>query len=184
LFARYRRADWYAREAPTSRCCPHGYEPKNIDEAALSAIANAEGLASIRPFNAGVCLLNNRVWERFAKQRPAFLDTVWRLLVGRHQRDADGSDDHIRSAVLESATRRDHHRAIPYPSNNFWIAEEIALWLTLGRVHGITQDFLSPDHVIQDKEFIDILKDGRHVVVAHYFSLAEVRFFRSVRRLD
>ena len=184
LFETYTECDWYAREAPTSRRSPHGYDPANIDEMALESIVGQEGLTSVLPFNAGVCLLNHGVWKDFGRLRVTFLDNVWRLLVGRHQRSADGSDDHIRSAVLARATYFDHSRALPYPSNNFWIAEEIALWLTLGRVRGISQGFLSWDHVLQNGEISSAIASGRHCVLSHYFSSMETNFFSHVAALD
>jgi hypothetical protein len=184
LFDTYTECDWYAREAPTSRRCPHGYDPSNIDETALESIVGQEGLTPILPFNAGVCLLNHGIWESFGRLRVTFLENVWRLLVGRHQRGADGSDDDIRNAVLRTATYFDHSRALFYPSNNFWIAEEIALWLTLGRVHGISQGFLSSDHVLQNREFASAIEAGRHWVLTHYFSSNEANFFSQVAELN
>jgi len=183
LLSTYTDCDWYAREAPTSRRCPHGYEPSNIDETKLDAIVSQEELTPILPFNAGVCILNNGIWKRFDRLHVRFLDNVWRLLVGRHQRGADGSDEEIRKAVLASATYFDHARALPYPSNNFWIVEEIALWLTLGRLNGISQGFLSWDHVVQGDEFAGAIEAGRPLVLSHYFSSMEAKFFSYVPAL-
>jgi hypothetical protein len=180
LLATYTECDWYAREAPTSRRSPHGYDPSNIDETMLESIIGQENLTPIAPFNAGVCLLNHGIWKRFERLHVKFLDNVWRLLVGRHQRGADGSDEEIRRAVLAAAKYFDHSRALPYPSNNFWIAEEIALWLTLGHLGGISQGFLSWDHVLQDCEFADAIEAGRHWVLTHYFSSMEEKFFSYV----
>lgn len=177
LFALYNECDWYAREAPTSRRCPHGYDPRNIDEAVLDSIVWHEGLLPISPFNAGVCLLNHGVWRRFDEVTARYLDNVWRLLVGRHQCSPDGSDGHIRSAVLAFATDFDRRRALPYPSGNFWIADEIALWLTLGGMDDISQGFLSWDYVVQGEEFDDASPAGSRRVLAHYFSAFQDRFF-------
>jgi hypothetical protein len=184
LFDTYTDCDWYAREAPSSRRCPHGYDPSNIDEAALESIVWREGLASIQPFNAGVCLLNHGIWRSFGRLRVAFLDNVWRLLVGRHQRSADGSDDAIRHAVLTTASYFDHSRALPYPSNNFWIVEEIALWLALGRLRGLSQGFLGSDHVMQGWEFAPAIEANQQWVLTHYFSSMQESFFSCVAELE
>jgi hypothetical protein len=184
LFEENGEHDWYAREAPTSRRCRHGYNPLNIDEEALDAIVSREGLRAISPFNSGVCLMNHGIWHHLAALRVTFLDNVWRLLVGRHSRPADGSDDHVRAAVLKAATRFDYARAIPYPSQNFWILEEIALWLTLGRVEGMSQGFLNWDQVSQNGEFESPPNDDRWWILSHYFSSMEERFFSTVERLN
>ena len=182
LFANYQECDWYAREAPSSQRCPHGYDPNNINELLLQSMAQEESLLPILPFNAGVCVLNHGVWREFEKLRAIFLDNVWRLLVGRHQRSGDGTDDHIRAAVLATATDADRSRALTYPSTNFWIAEEIALWLTLGAIEGVSQGFLSSDHVEQGHEFYDPKPPARHHVLTHYFSSLQDKFFSSPER--
>jgi len=179
LFSTYREHHWYAREAPTSRRCPHGYNPVNIDEGVLEQIATQEGLRPILPFNSGVCLLNHGVWRDFGDLGARFLDNMWRLLVGRHQRASDGSDQAIRRAVLASATDSDRVRALPYPSRNFWIAEEIALWLTLAGIPGLSQGFLSSEHILQGEEFEHAQLGAGRPVLAHYFSSLQDRFFSS-----
>ncbi len=184
LFNTYTECDWYAREAPTSRLCPHGYNPVNIDEAELDSIVWQEGLAPIAPFNVGVCLLNHGVWRNFNQLQVTYLDNLWRLLVGRHRRGSDGSDEHIRSAVLDAATYFDHSRSLPYPSHNFWIADEIALWLTLGRIEGMSQGFLSSEHVLQGGEFVDGIEAGQSWVLSHYFTSMQAQFFSYVAALE
>lgn len=183
LFDNYASCDWYARESPASRRCPYGYDPSTINEDTLQSISGKENLATIHPFNAGVCLMNHGVWRKFEGFYRTFLDNVWRLLVGRHQRKADGSDNEIRRAVLAETTQHDRERALPYPSNNFWIAEEIGLWLTLGRIPSLTQGFFSNRHVVQGFECTDAVDSGRHCVVGHYFTYAQSEFFGSVNAL-
>jgi hypothetical protein len=184
LFDNYASCDWYARESPASRRCPYGYCPSNINEDTLQSIAGRERIAFVHPFNAGVCLLNNGVWRKLEQLYRTFLDNVWRLLVGRHQRKGDGSDNEIRRAVLTATTKQDRVRALPYPSNNFWIAEEIGLWLTLGRIPGFSQGYFRNQHVVQGFECTDAIDRGRHCVTGHYFSYAQAEFFGCVQALS
>jgi hypothetical protein len=184
LFDNYNSCDWYAREAPTSRRCPHGYDPSNIDEEALESIAEKEKITFVHPFNAGVCLMNNGVWRTLERLYRTLLDNVWRLLVGRHQRKPDGSDNDIRRAVLTATTKQDRVRALPYPSNNFWLADEIGLWLTLGRIPGFSQGFFQNKHVVQGFECTDTIERGDHWVAGHYFSSAQSDFFACVQTLS
>jgi hypothetical protein len=184
LFSTYNQLHWYAREAPASRRCPHGYNPENIDEHALESIFRRESLSPVHPFNAGVCLLNYDIWKTFEKLQEKFLDNLWRILVGRHLDAPDGSDDHIRNAVLAHTTEVDRARALPYPSHNFWIAEEIALWITLGSISGLSQGFISWDHVAQGDEFRNQRVPSRHRVLAHYFSSMQQQFFNSLEQLN
>jgi len=172
---------WSAREAPTSRLCPHQYDPANINEEMIERIVAAEGLRWVHPFNAGVCLLNNGIWETFRQLRETFFDTVWRLLVGRHCWTlAEQQDYQIRNAVLGLASRRDIQRALPYPSQNFWILEEIALWLTLGHVQNLAQGFLDRRKVAQGYECVNAVRTGLVPVLAHYFTSFQRDFFRSL----
>jgi hypothetical protein len=175
---------WCARESPTSRLCPHGYDPNNVNEDLIQQIVSVERLNWVAPFNAGVCLLNNGIWATFRQLRDIFFDTVWRLMVGRHCLGASGSDDrHIGEAVLSAASPCDVLRALPYPSRNFWILEEIALWITLGHVQNFAQSFLDSERVMQGLETIDAVRQGRLPALAHYFSCFQNEFFQHVQAL-
>jgi hypothetical protein len=179
LFESSDQVHWCAREELRSRLCPMGYDPTNIDEDLIEEILATEGLRWVAPFNSGVCLLNNGIWNTFRKLRSTFLDVVWRLLVGRHCWGGDaGSDRQIRDAVLEGATPGDIVRAIPYPSHNGWILEEIALWLTLAHVPNLEQGIFAHSAVLQGYECIEAQKTGRQPIVAHYFTSLQEEFFR------
>lgn len=185
LFDLFGGCHWGARESPTSRLCPHGYDPVNIDEELIEQIVSWEELNWVVPFNAGVCLLNHGIWETFRHLRTTYFDNAWRLMVGRHCLEEPGSDDgQIRAAVLKTAGQDDISRAIPYPSSNFWILDEITLWLTLGRVGNLVQTLLDRERVMQGWESIHALQQGRHPTVAHYFSCFQQDFFKHVPRLE
>jgi hypothetical protein len=176
---------WCAREAPTSRLSPHGYDPSNIDEGLMERIVSTEGLRWVAPFNTGVCLLNHGIWETIRQLRDTFFDTMWRLLVGRHCWGGEAPvDSEIRSAVRMEAKAHDVARALPYPSGNFWILDEFALWLTLGHIGNLAQRIWTRDSVVQGDEFVEALECGRRPVVAHYFSSLQREFFRYVPVLD
>lgn len=175
---------WWAREAPTSRLSPHGYNPRNIDEDVIGRIAAFEGLRWVSPFNSGVCLLNNGIWKTFEQLKATFLDFAWRLMVGRHCFGKENSDDpDIRKAVRARVTELDRSRALPYPSENFWILEEFAIWLTLGRISNFSQGLLTRDFVVQGDEFVEAIEGRRQPVAAHYFSSYRKEFFSHVSLL-
>jgi hypothetical protein len=183
LFERYRDADWYAREEPSSRLSKYGADPRHIDEEALASLAQSVGARSVPPFNTGVCLMNHGIWQQLDKLRVTYLDLAWRLLCGTQlgvgQRVAD--DPEMRSSVLSALTSTDRFRALPYPSTNIWIIDEIALWLALGRLAHFSLGIMSQTDLAQGGEFAE--GAGRSVL-AHYFSTQEEQFFRVVPRLS
>jgi hypothetical protein len=175
LFDRYADRTLYAREEPC---------PSNLDEKVLGEIRSRLGLRTILPFNSGVCLFNHRVWTELVRLRTSFLDFAWRLLVGRHAVPAGKEPfDELGRAILDATTWLDRHRALPYPSDNDWIVEQIALWLTLGRARDVSQGFFEASDVAQGGETLGpALHGGADVVVGHYYSHLEDEFFRRLRR--
>jgi hypothetical protein len=182
LFERYRDADWYAREEPSSRLSKYGPDPRHIDEEALASLAQSEGARSIPPFNTGVCLMNHGIWQQLDRLRVTYLDLAWRLLCGTQlgigQCVAD--DPEMRSSVLGALTSTDRLRALPYPSTNIWIIDEMALWLALGRLAHFSLGIMSQADLTQGGEFAE---GSGGSVLAHYFSTQEEQFFRVVPRL-
>jgi hypothetical protein len=185
LFESSSPAHWRAREAPTSRLCPGGYDPSNINEQLIERIVADEGLRWVFPFNSGVCVLNNGIWNTLKQLKSTFFDVVWRLLIGRHSSAGGAAEDRdIRRAVVQIAKNYDLNRALPYPSSNHWILEEIALWLTLGHIRNFSQEVLTRDHAVQGEEFVEAIRTGRRPVVAHYFSSLQEKFFRKVSLIN
>ena len=182
LFEQHASSDWYAREEPRSRRSPHGYNSKYVDELLLSYIARNEGLRSVPPFNSGVCLMNHGIWHGLMKLRESYLCLVWRLLCGRELSDHEmGPDDpRVRPAVLDAITESDRSDALPYPSANPWIVEQIALWLALGQLPNFSLGTFSYADVCQGGEFETTLASGERCVLAHYFSGCEEEFFAAV----
>jgi hypothetical protein len=185
LFERYSAHHWYAREEPSSRLSHFDYDPTHVDEDLLEQIARSERLRRVLPFNSGVCLLNHQIWREWERLRVPYLDLAWRLLCGRELRGHDAPLDHdreVRDAVLASITNSDRACALPYPSQNTWIIEQISLWLALGRLQDFSLGTFAQSDVAQGSEFYDMLESDQRCVLAHYYSAKE-DFFEVVPRI-
>lgn len=185
LFDLYRGRHFTAREEPSSRRSRAGYDAGYIDEDALESLARHEGLAPIPPYNSGIFLMNGGLWDHLRALADHFLVSVWRLMVGlKFASPLGASPDEAVAALLErGVTAEDQRRRLAYPSSNAWIVEEIALWLTLGRIAGLTHEVFRPDHVLQNGESLAIGRSRPPPVVAHYFSGFERQFFAGVPAL-
>ena len=180
LFVPPDQCDWCAREELGTRLHADGRDARNVDEDLFGQICALQRLRWIAPFNTGVCQLNNGVWNSFTELRGVFLDTVWRLLVGRELRAFDGERDQLRAAVLSLASERDYARALYYPSENDWILEEIATWVTLGHMPHLAQQVFTRQAVSQGWECLDDLRQGVLPVAAHYFSSLQDEFSKAL----
>jgi hypothetical protein len=178
LFSHYHTCQWYAREEPFSQRSTFGYDPGRLDETMLAQLFQAENLTPVAPYNSGVCILNHGIWKELVDLRDDFLNYAWRLMVGIHQ------DQHPRAKltemqaelVEESATELDRKSALRYPSSNFWILDQVALWLTLGKIPSFSHDYLSKKDAIQNGEYSDTSPSTRRIV-AHYYSVCQDEFF-------
>jgi hypothetical protein len=182
LFDQCTEHDLYAREEPSSQRSPHGYNPNHIDEGLLKDIARREGLHAILPFNSGVCLLNHGIWHKLAGMRGSYLDLAWRLLCGWQEGSYKETTHEMRvqDTVRDAMTDVDRSRALPYPSANYWIVEQIALWLALGVLPEFSLGTLPAAQVLQGVEFEDAIQSHQQCVLAHYFTGAEEEFFSRV----
>ncbi|MBV9197288.1 MAG: hypothetical protein JO168_24395 [Solirubrobacterales bacterium] len=72
-----------------------------------------------------------------------------------------------------SASGQEQRLALPYPSGNGWILEQVATWLVLGPVPDITHGLLSRADVVQGSEHLR----RRGYTVAHYYTVGERPFF-------
>lgn len=184
LFEQYSAHPWYAREEPSSRRSHFQYDPKHIHEDLLEHIARCEGLRHVLPFNSGVCLLNHGVWHDLERLRIPYLDLAWRLLCGRELSGHNGGlvhDPEIQQAVMNTVTDLDRVHALPYPSHNTWIIEQIALWLALGHLPDFSLGTFSRSDVPQGGEFHEALRSRRRSILAHYYSGTESEFFEAVQ---
>jgi hypothetical protein len=185
LFDEHSTHDWYAREETRSMRSQLGYNPNHVDELLLKYIARSEKLNCVPPFNSGVCLLNRGFWNKLNGLRDTYLNLAWRLLCGRELggREFNLHDPRIHPAVMDAITDSDRAAALPYPSTNDWIIEQIALWLGLGHFPNFSLGILSPEQVSQGGEF-EIVPAPQRRVLAHYFSVMEKQFFSTVSAIE
>jgi hypothetical protein len=170
LFDGYAERQFYAREEPLSKASHYGYDPSYVDEEALFAIARAEGASEVGPYNIGVSMLNHGLWTELAARSETLLDYVFRLTAGIC-RDPTVQDkrwpDVVALFALDQA-EEPYVRELPFPSRNIWIVEQVALWLTLGQIPGLTHARFSPEHVKQGGEQAGYDKKE---IVYHYFGI-------------
>jgi hypothetical protein len=174
LFDRYATPHVVAREEVHSERSLHGVDRAFIDEPLLQQIAARLGRSAVAPFNLGFVLYNHGVVEQLVHTMGLFIDDVWRLLTGiacRNHRTADA--DAMTSfpwmeAVAAAVTEYDIERALPFPSNNDWIVEEVALWLTLGALPGLTTGDFLPADVAQNGEVLGATDVSW--IACHYYS--------------
>lgn len=171
LFDRYDELDVYAREEPFSRKSHLGYDPSLVDEEALSALAGQVDARHVPPFNNGILLLNHGASKKLAARIGDILHLVFRFSVGLASRP--GADDQPDIVFLREnrdrlVTMGDLAEALPCPTRNVWIKDEIALWLTLGTIPGLRVGLLSRRDALQGDEFDDT-KLAAHVL-SHYFT--------------
>lgn len=185
LFTVYSASHWYSREEPFSRRSPYGYNENHIDESTLLTIAEQESLRIVPPYNSGICLLNHRLWVWLLNLEPRYLEFAWRLMLGYHLHRGGGSssEQEVRTSGGDASDSLNHTGVLPYPSSNPWILDEIALWLTLGLVPGLTHDMFRRTHVLQGGEFFELSQRSEGCIVAHYFSRGMRRFFAQVAAL-
>lgn len=175
LFDTYADADLVAREEVHTTRSPYGENREFLDEPLLRGLAGATNVAFVPPFNSGVVLLNNNVWADFVPLERVFMDFAWRLLLSVSLRPApagaggygqlEGSE-----SVVHLASAADLAGALPFPSANPWILEEVALWLALGAVPGLrTKDF-HPRDVAQNGEFTAADPASADWTLCHYYA--------------
>jgi hypothetical protein len=171
LFDRYAAHDWYAREEPCTARSPWGPRPGYFDERSFERLAATERASVVPPYNLGVCLMNNRVWRKIAGRQARFLKLVFRLLVGLAGSPdrASGLAPRLRQCLADTVTPRDRARALPYPSSNPWIVEQVAMWLVLGTIPGFSHGLFSWRDVLQGEEF-ESYDPAAAGTVCHYFS--------------
>lgn len=177
LFDRYRELDIYAREEPYSRASHLGYDARLVDEEAIDALAASEGARRVVPFNNGVMIFNHGAWTKIAARLDELLRITFRFAVALALRP--GSEKQSDVVYLRENRARligasDEAKALSCPTTNVWIKDEIAIWLTLGKVADLRVGLLSRHDSMQGDEFMRL--DLPSHVLAHYFSLNGPRF--------
>ena len=175
LFDAYDGPDVVAREEVHTSRSAYGADPSFVDEALLARLAAHEGAAVVPPFNTGVVLFNNGIVAALRDLGPSFVEYVWRFVTSMTMRSSVGGSPELGDLACVAAAARavgpaDRRRALPYPSSNRWLVEEVALWLALGHVPGLTLADLRPADVAQNGEFAASDPRSAGWVLCHYFS--------------
>jgi hypothetical protein len=175
LFDRYGGPDVVAREEVHSGRSAYGADTSFIDESLLALLAVREGGVRVPPFNLGVVLLNNGLARRLDGLDALLLDYAWRLVCWMALNPAGGEAaafGEFQGAAEARATAgpADLIRALPYPSVNRWILDEVALWLALGHVEGLRTADFAPHDVAQNGEFAGSDPRAAGWVMCHYYS--------------
>jgi hypothetical protein len=180
LMDRYAGAHVAGREEVHTSRSRHGVDRSFVDEPLLAELAASQGAAAIPPFNLGVVLFTGGVIGALAQLERLFVDYAWRFALWTAQHPvagaAAGFGEFLGAEEARAIATPDQlARALPYPSVNRWILDEVALWLTLGHIPGLrTTDFDHRD-VAENGEFA--AGDPADWVVCHYYS-------QNVTRID
>jgi hypothetical protein len=178
LFDRYADCHYYGREEPSSKASHFGYDPHYLDEEKLFALARREGATPMNPYNIGVSMLNHGLWSEIAKRTAMILDYAFRFAgsMARNPETRGWLWPELAEVVMIDLLEQPDISDLPFPSSNVWIIEQVALWLTLGHVPGLTHGHLSREHVIQGSED----SESETKVVHHYFGMDKTAFLIGV----
>jgi hypothetical protein len=175
LFDRYADADVAAREEVHTSRNQHGTDRAFVDEPLLSRLAHAEGAVAIPPFNLGAVLFGRGIVGTLAAYERLFVDYAWRFAVWTARHPASGAaaafGEFLGAAEAAAlATPGALARALPYPSTNRWILDEVALWMTLGHVPGLRVADIDRRDLAENGEFSAAHPAGAGWVLCHYYS--------------
>lgn len=181
LFEHYSERQFYAREEPGSKASHYGYDPFYVNEDALFTLARREGAVEINPYNIGVCILNYGLWTEIAKRNDMFLSYIFRFVasMARNPQTREKLWPDLAELLAQDLVEEPEVSELPFPSSNLWILEQVALWLTLGRISGLTHGFLSRKHVIQGAEEAGPSKTK---VVHHYYGMDKIAFLSEISK--
>ena len=174
LFDRYADCHYYGREEPSSKASHFGYDPHYLDEDKLFALARREGAVPMNPCNIGVSMLNHGLWSEVAKRTAMILDYAFRFIgsMGRNPETRGLLWPELAEVVMIDLLEQPDVSDLPFPSSNVWIIEQVALWLTLGHLPGLTHGHLARAHVRQGDE----ADESETKVVHHYFGMDKTAF--------
>jgi hypothetical protein len=175
LFDRYADADVAAREEVHTSRNHHGTDRAFVDELLLSELAESQGAVAIPPFNLGVVLFGRGVVGTLAAYEALFVDYAWRFAVWTARHPVSGASaafgEFLGAAEAAAlATPGALVRALPYPSTNRWILDEVALWMTLGHVPGLRVADIDRRDLAENGEFSAARPAGASWVLCHYYS--------------
>jgi hypothetical protein len=177
IFLKYQQCKLYAREEPHSRRSRFlEYRPSCVDEDVLYRIAAETGSSPVPPYNSGVFLMNHGLDRQLYALREEFLDYAWRLTAGASLSPEINIPPGLKSKI--AAFRNTRLSEIEFPSRNYWILEQIALWLTLGMVNDLTHSAFPMEDVLQNGEFRIYSAYRNKCTILHYFRGNEALFLK------
>lgn len=175
LFDRYAERHFYAREEPLSKASHYGYDPSYLDEEALFDLARGEGASEVGPYNMGVSMFNHGLWTEIAARRETLLTYVFRLTAGicRNPAIQDKRRPDVAALLAQDQAEEPDVAELPFPSSNLWIVDEVAFWLTVGQIPGLTHASFCREDVRQGGE-----PSGRNKkqIIYHYFGIDKAAF--------
>lgn len=182
LFDRYMECHYYGREEPSSKASHFGYDPQYLDEDKLFALARREGATPMSPCNIGISMLNHGLWSEVAQRTAMVLDYAFRF-IGSMARNPETRGllwPELAEVVMIDLLEQPDVSDLPFPSSNVWIIEQVALWLTLGHVPGLTHGHLSRAHVRQGDEE----DQSETKVIHHYFGMDKTAFLSAMYKVE
>jgi hypothetical protein len=151
-----------------------------LDEDAFRALTKPLEVEPIPPYNSGAFLVNGSVRTALVALRDVFFSFAWRLAAGASLRFDLRVPPELRSRASEWL-KISGNQPIAYPSNKFWILEQIALWLTLGRIPSLSHGQFAPDDVLQGQEFVLFRSWRNWCTLAHYYNCNESQFLSAAK---
>lgn len=177
LFENFAEPDLVAREEVGSSRNHHGYDKNMIDEEKLAILGEKLGIRPAAPFNLGVIMMNNGLWEKLAGLAPLLVNYAWRFMLWMAENPCDPSSSFGVEGLgvdLIRANRAlllpdEHFMRLEYPSANRWILDEVTLWMTLGHLANVKYEDFPREIVLQNGEFND-QANQKTWIACHYFS--------------
>ncbi len=171
LFDRYGDAECYGREepwSPLSSCADAGY----LDPVALASLFESQALRTAPTLNTGALLMNRGLHRKLAPLLGCMLDDLSRLMMGLTERFDSAALPFVVPSPAETSS------PLPFPSSNPWIVDEMAFWLTLGRLPQLSSGLFSWQDFLQGQEFTASGYRETPAIACHYFSVNEETFCR------
>ena len=177
LFDRYAKCECYGREEPYSPYSDYA-EAAYLDPGALAALLKSEGLREVPTLNCGALLLNCGLHRKLAPMLGIMLDYASRLMMWLRLHH-DGELPYLTPECDpsgEAGSVGSVHPArfpLPFPSSNPWIVDEVAFWMTLGRLPEVSCGMFAWHDFMQGQEFLSTSREQTSAVGCHYFSVNE-----------
>jgi hypothetical protein len=185
LFDNYSDAHIYAREEPGSRNSPIGYHPDYLDEDKLFALEAELNCSKVEPFNTGVLLMNKNIWAQLLCLAREYLMHIARFSIwmeGKEQsRNASPDVVYLTRNKSNLCDVIEKLPPLPFPSSNFWIKEQVALWLSVGSIKNISTGTFELDHVLQGGEELRAPGQLLMPIVSHYYTKNTTLFIETIQ---